>query len=959
MTQNITVFQLAKEFDIKALELIEKIKPLELKVKNHMSELTPAEVEKIRVFLNPPKSAEAAPKKKTVTRTKAKEKEPESAPPAVIKKAATPTMPTAPARAPIVITRTKKTTPVEEVAPTVIRRKAPSTEETTLETPTELGSPEAPLSMDESPVIEGSADMMASSEETFAPSSSAETETEVTSSSEVEAPVYEEVAPPTPVEAAAQVVSTVRRTSRFSVIRVVSPEPAVRNKPLIVEEAPAGAEKLYGRPKGASVPKTFSDPELARTGSSLIKAAEDEESRRKKTTTAPRREDELNFKSTDYLRRERVYQPKKKKLSIGQNQKKTQITTASAHKRVVEFDTDISVANFADQLAVKAYEVIKKLKALDIKQPDESEGLDDWMLDLATVQLVAAELNFEVRDETFDEESVLEAARAAEEGSQEPRSAVVTIMGHVDHGKTSLLDVIRRARVVDGEAGGITQHIGAYTISVGDAVKNLTSKKEGAKKDKKDRKDTKKAGAKISSVAAESLTFLDTPGHAAFTSMRARGASVTDIVVLVVSAVDGVMPQTKEAIEHAKAAEVPIIVAVNKMDLPDANPDRIRQQLSEFGLLSEEWGGETIFVPVSAKSGDGVDKLLEMIQIQAELLELTARSEGAAEGTIIEAKLDKGRGPVATVLIRAGTLKIGDYIVAGTQVGKVRALIDDKGVMVKSAGPSTPVEILGLGGVPEAGDILSSIEDERAAKQLVEHRQAQKRAESSGGASLEDLYARMTQGDLKDLPLIIKADVKGSAEAIQFALQKLPQDKVRLKILTASVGGITESDVLLASASKAIIFGFNVRPDNKSQAEAERRGVQIKAYSIIYDLINEVTKAMEGMLAPTFKETVMGRAEVRDVFNLSKSGTVAGCSVVKGKVQRANQIRLIRDGRVVYTGKLSGLKRFKDDAREVAEGFECGMSIENFNDIKQGDIIEAFSVESIAGVLGSAPSASA
>ncbi|MBS1984226.1 MAG: translation initiation factor IF-2 [Bdellovibrionales bacterium] len=956
MTQNISVFQLAKEFDIKALELIEKIKPLDLKIKNHMAELSPEQADQIRAFLNPPKAE--APKKKTVVRSKAKEKDAPKA--------------DAPAKPSVVITRTRAAAPQAEAeapASTVIRRKS--------------GAVDAPSASVEAPEAEVTAAPEAVAQElapesqfdeAASPEASAPDEAPVQSSmetaSEPEAAPVEEIAAVAPpevkeVSAAAATGGVVRRTSRFSVIRVVSPEPAVRARPLIVEEAPAGAEKTYGVRKGPSdktnVPKTFSDPELARTGSTLIRQQEDEETRKKKAAAGVRRDDDQVFKSTDYLRRERVYQPKKKKLSIGFAQKKASSTRAADHKRVVFFEDEISVADLADQMSVKVYDVMKKLRGLGVEQPDDAEGFDDWYIDLATAQLLAAEYQFELRDETFSEEAAIESAVGGDSANQEPRSAVVTIMGHVDHGKTSLLDIIRRARVVEGEAGGITQHIGAYTVRVADAVKNLSAKKDGggSKKDKAAAKAKAGKGAKVASgPVADSLTFLDTPGHAAFTSMRARGASVTDIVILVVSATDGVMPQTREAVDHAKAAGVPLIVAVNKMDLPDANPDRIRQQLSELGLVSEEWGGDTIFVPLSAKTGDGVDKLLEMIQIQAELLELKARATGLAEGTIIEAKLDKGRGPVATVLIKAGLLSVGDYVVAGTQTGKVRALIDDKGVNVKQAGPSTPVEILGLGAVPEAGDILTAISDEKMAKQLVEHRIEQKKAEA-GGASLEDLYARMSASDLKELPLIIKTDVKGSAEAIQFALQKLPQNKVRLKILSAAVGGISESDVLLASASKAVVVGFNVRPDSKSQNEAERRGVQIKTYTIIYDLIDDVTKAMEGLLAPTYKETVMGRAEVRNVFTITKVGAVAGCSVTKGKIQRSNSVRLIRDNRVIYTGKLSGLKRFKDDAREVAEGFECGISIENYNDIKTGDVIEAFTTEAIAGSLNEGPGASA
>jgi translation initiation factor IF-2 len=772
------------------------------------------------------------------------------------------------------------------------------------------------------------------------------------------------VAVPAPATTEAPAAPAGRRGPRYSIIRVVSGQMEAPKRSITVEEAPALKAKT-------SAPKTFTDPTLARTGSALI---EDEEARKKRSTLSPRTksDEELLFKSTDYLRRERVYQPKKKKISIGggmRSSSKSSTVQASAHKRVVEFDTRMSVEDLAGQLAVKSRDVVKKLESLGVEMPDEVDGHHDWYVEFETAQLVAGEFAFEARDVTFNEEAILEAETKTDEKDFKSRPPVVTIMGHVDHGKTSLLDTIRRARVAAGEAGGITQHIGAYTVKVSDAIKNLQNMSED-KKDKKEKKKEEKAPAKAAKKSKEKsaagggidlLTFLDTPGHAAFSSMRARGAKVTDIVILVVSAVDGVMPQTKEAVEHAKAAGVPLIVAVNKCDLPEANPDRIKQQLGDFGILPEEWGGETIFVNLSAKTGEGVDKLLEMLQIQAEVLDLKARSEGFAEGTIIEAKLDKGRGPLATVLIKSGVLKVGDYIVAGTQTGKVRALIDDKGAQVREAGPSTPVEILGLGGVPEAGEQLNAVTDERASKTLSEHRMELKKAEAEKAKSFtaEDLFARMASGDLRELAIILKSDVKGSAEAISAALLKLPQNKVRLKILSTGVGGVSESDVLLASASKALIVGFNVRPDNKAQAEAERRGVTIKSYSIIYELLDEITQAMEGLLAPTLKESVTGRLEVRNVFMITKVGQVAGCYVTKGKVARSNQVRLIRDGRVIYTGKISGLKRFKDDAKEVAEGFECGLSIEGYNDIKVGDNVESFAVESSVTKLTDGPTAQA
>jgi len=1014
MSETIKVFELAKELGLKALDLLEKLKPLDLKLKNHMADLSADQVERIKNYVSPP-AAEAPAAKKTVVRKKSSAaaasagaiagsrstivvKAKTSAPtsnesdsasaddvPEAVNAAPTPvTEKVAPHIEPVVSQATPVAVVPQSVAPT------PAVLTPTVPPPTSpSASASAPKPQMVSTVIPGR--RMGSSiivrreaapaviappkaedmilvpevapvvhEEQIAKSESASVE--VAQSQEVSAPVVADAPPP-------------RRGPRYSIIRVVSAQGDAPKRNITVEEAPANKNK------GSSAPKTFTDPALARSGSALI---EEEEARKKKSALASRtRSDEelMNFKSTDYLRRERVYQPKKKRISIGGRGASSKISTvqAGAHKRVVEFDTRLSVENLAEQLAIKVRDVSRKLEGLGIEMPDDCEGMHDWYLDFDTVQLVVTEFNYDAKDVSFDESELLEnAVEDDDDTSLSTRPPVVTIMGHVDHGKTSLLDTIRKARVASGEAGGITQHIGAYQIKVADAVKNLqalAAETVGAKKDKKKEekvsakavpaKATKKGKDKSATAAAaphvDIISFLDTPGHAAFSSMRARGAKVTDIVVLVVSAIDGVMPQTKEAVEHARAAGVPLIVAVNKCDLPEANPDRIKQQLGDLSIVPEEWGGDTIFVNLSAKTGEGVDKLLEMLQIQAEMLNLKARAEGPGEGSIVEAKLDKGRGPLATVLVKSGVLKVGDYIVAGTQGGKVRALIDDKGVQVKEAGPSKPVEILGLSGVPEAGDQVNVVADERDSKALIEHRMTLKKLESAHAKafSAEDLFARMASGELKELPMILKGDVKGSVEAIQSALMKLPQDKVRLKVLSTSVGGINESDVLLASASKAIIVGFNVRADNNAQGEAERRGVVIKAYSIIYELLDEITKAMEGLLSPTLKESIVGRLEVRNVFANSKVGQVAGCYVLKGKVLRSNQVRIIRDNRVIYTGKISGLKRFKDDAREVAEGFECGVSIENYNDIKVGDNIEAFSVESTASKLNDGPSAQA
>ena len=498
-----------------------------------------------------------------------------------------------------------------------------------------------------------------------------------------------------------------------------------------------------------------------------------------------------------------------------------------------------------------------------------------------------------------------------------PRPPVITIMGHVDHGKTSLLDYIRNTKVTLTEAGGITQHIGAYTVDVSGHV----------------------------------ITFLDTPGHEAFTAMRARGTQATDIAVLVVAADDGVMPQTIESINHAKAAKVPIIVAINKMDKENANPERIKQDLTAYNLVPEEWGGETIMVPVSALTGDGVDTLLEMILLQADVLQLRANPDRMAKGVIIEAKLDKARGPLATVLLRNGTLRVGDNVVVGTASGRVRAMINDRGERVDEAGPSMPVEVMGFSEVPTAGDDMIAISDDHLGRQVAQERTDKLRAAramNTQKVTLDNLFTQIDQGKNINLNLIIKADVQGSVEAVKQALEKLSNDKVKVRVLHSAVGAINKDDVNLASAFNAIIIGFNIRPDNNARATAEKEGVDIRLYRIIYQAIEDIEKATKGLLAPEFKENYLGRADVRSIFHITGAGTVAGCYVTDGKLQRNTQVRLLRDSVVIFEGKLSSLKRFKDDAKDVAAGFECGVSIEGYNDIKEGDVIECFVMEEVA-----------
>ncbi|WP_089970103.1 translation initiation factor IF-2 [Lihuaxuella thermophila] len=601
----------------------------------------------------------------------------------------------------------------------------------------------------------------------------------------------------------------------------------------------------------------------------------------------------------------------------GRNKKKQDKRQAPKEKQAPVLPKEITVSGpltvgeFAKLLRKEASEVIRKLILQGMMVTINQE------IDVDTMTLVAEEFGVtvhykeEIDESNFEEQEEIDAPEDLRE-----RPPVVTIMGHVDHGKTTLLDKIRHTNVTAGEAGGITQHIGAYQVEV----------------------DGKK------------ITFLDTPGHAAFTTMRARGARVTDITILVVAADDGVMPQTIEAINHAKAADVPIIVAVNKMDKPEANPDRVKQQLMEHGLVPEEWGGDTIFVPVSALKGEGIDDLLEMILLVAEVQELKANPNKRARGVVLEAELDKGRGAVATVLVQNGTLKVGDGVVVGNYFGKIRAMINDRGRRVKAAPPSMPVEILGLPDVPNAGDPFMVFEDEKKGRAIAEKRLAKAKEQERGATNrvtLDDLFKQIQEGEMKELNVIIKADVHGSAEAMKGSLEKIDVEGARVKIIHSGVGAITESDIILASASNAIIVGFNVRPEPNARAMAEQEKVDIRLHRVIYNAIEEIEAAMKGLLDPEYAEKVMGTAEVRQIFKVSKVGTIAGCYVTEGKVVRDGHIRLIRDGIVIHEGKLDTLKRFKDDVREVAQGYECGLTLENYNDIKEGDIIEVYVIEEV------------
>ena len=590
---------------------------------------------------------------------------------------------------------------------------------------------------------------------------------------------------------------------------------------------------------------------------------------------------------------------------------KLQLEIAKKAPTKVEIPDEISVGELASRMKKTGAEVVRALIRNKIMA-----SLSD-VIDYETAALIAMELGCKVEHEvvvTIEEKLIDDHEDAPED--LKPRSPVVVVMGHVDHGKTSLLDKIRNAHVAEGEAGGITQHIGAYQVEIG----------------------------------GKTITFLDTPGHEAFTSMRARGAMVTDVAILVVAADDGIMPQTIEAINHAKAAEIPIVVAINKMDKPGANPQNVKQQLTNYELLPEDWGGDTICCEVSARTGEGIDNLLEMVALTAEMRELRANPDRKAKGTVIEARLDKGRGPIATVLVQNGTLHSGDILIAGMTVGRVRTMINDKGQRLTEAGPSVPVEITGLRDAPNAGDIFNVVDDERMARELVEQRKEENKQATTGGerkVSLNDLFAQIKEGELKELTLIVKADVQGSVEAVKSSLEKLSNDEVRVRVIHGAVGAINESDIMLAATSNAIIVGFNVRPDAAARDSAARNGVDMRMYRVIYDCIQEISDALKGMLAPQFREVLTGHAEIRQTYHVSKVGTIAGCYMQDGKIVRSAGVRVVRDGIVVHEGELASLRRFKDDVKEVAEGYEFGCSIEKFNDLKEGDIIEAFVMEKI------------
>ncbi len=952
------VYELAKELGIDSLSLVDRLKTLEINVKNHMSELSDTDAEKARSSLKAGSAGKSEGKTAAKTATGAKKvvarravaAEPAAAPVAAKapaakeKEVATESKEAKPLRKRVTKAPPPKEVPVaapaakdEPSSSTVIRRRvlsdgATQTVTSTVSTVTGTESVAPPVQAKPEPIevqevsVQAHAPEAPEVSEEEIPTTVAETlsaepaKTETTTSTSGDT-----VETRTEVKSEGGKITTIRRIETTTL--TTSSSSSLKQKSLLrIIEQPKPAPKLAPKAAGVGVvakPGVVGDAKggfksdregfkFARVDKENLDRMAEEEARKrgpKAFDTVIKPED---VKFTDYRKKEMIFIPKKKKAPVGRDIKRTEITVAAAHKRVVEMGGTIKVSDLAAQMNLKTNDVIRKLMTMG------TMATMNQMIDIDTATLLANEFQFEVKNISFKEETYLEADEDKPEDLQ-LRPPVVTIMGHVDHGKTTLLDSIREANVAGGEAGGITQHIGAYTVV-----------KDG-----------------------KMITFIDTPGHEAFTSMRARGANVTDIVILVVSADDGVMPQTREALSHAKAAGVPIIVAVNKIDKPGANPEKIKQGLAELDLLAEDWGGETIYVPVSALQKTNIDKLLDSVLLVAEVQELKANPDTLARGVVLESRIEKGRGPVASVLVNRGTLRVGDVIVSGTQWGKVKAMTNHLGESVKEVKPGMAAEVLGLDGVPNAGEPIDAVKDEKAANTLVDHRTQMNRDKKSmsSKASMEDLFARAQAGLLKELKIVLKADVYGSVEAVKESLIKQSTDKVKVKVILAAAGGITESDVMLANASEAIIVGFNVRPETKARSIAEAEHIEIKCYSIIYELLDDVKLAMAGLLEKKKVEVYLGRAEVRQTFSVPKSGTIAGCFVVDGKLVRNAQVRLLRDSRVIFDGKLNSLKRFKDDAKEVAQGYECGMGIDGYNDVKVGDLIEAYQIDMVAQQL--------
>ena len=862
------IYELAREFNMTNTVLIEKIKEMGISVKSHMSALDDetAAMVKVELFSKKPEAIEEVRIKPTVIRRRKR-----SAP----KKAAI----------------EPSVQPEEEVLPETKPKAKPPLDKTPEEGKTPKVSPK-----------------------------DKKTEEKVADEGGAKKDVKEKVEKPSTLKAVTAKKKKVKKKEvAAKIIKLpTSPVEKTPRKIKTKDKKPETKVKIShqrGKPDTKVIPLKTDLPPKELKGKKRKKKPGEKEGDRKFF------EKKISFRKKAVVEAKDLYSKRRRgrkgrKIAKGKlvgTGQKTQITTAKAIKRRIKIDEAIVLSDLAKRMGIKAGEMIKAMMAMGVM------ATVNQTIDFDTAVLVASEFDYEVERATFEEEIVLKVEKDDPDKLLE-RYPVVTIMGHVDHGKTSLLDVIRKTRVTDIEAGGITQHIGAYDVKTDNGR----------------------------------IVFLDTPGHEAFTAMRARGAKMTDIVVLVVAADDGVMPQTIEAINHSKAAGVPIIVAVNKIDKANADTEKVYRELSEEGLTSEDWGGDTIFARVSAKQNTGIEELLEMILLQSEVLELKANPEKLAKGYVVESKIDPGRGAVATVLIQDGTLHAGDPVVCGIHYGKVRAMLNDMGVPVKSAGPSIPVEVIGLSGVPMAGDELIALSDEKSAKQVSMHRiqrQRSKELAKTSRLSLEKLYEKIQEGELKDLNIIIKADVHGSIEAIADSLTKLSNEEVKISVIHSATGTISESDISLAAVSDAIIIGFNVRPGLKVQAFANEENVDMRFYTIIYDVINDIKGAIVGMMSSTFEEKMLGSAEVREVFHVPKIGSIAGCHVTDGKIERGQLMRLVRDGVVSYEGKNSSLRRFKDDVKEVQSGYECGIGIENYNDIKVGDVIECYYLEEIKPAL--------
>jgi translation initiation factor IF-2 len=877
------VYELATEIGVGAIDLVEKLKTMGLNVRNHMASLTDEEVAKAKAAYESPQKSSSPVKKAVVRKVVKKESAPEEANPVVVEE------PKEEAPAVVVQAPVVAAAPVAPQAPqvpekqyiddrpkglTIVKRKTKAQKEEE--------DKKAQEAKEEAAAHAAAQQEAAQRDDGPAPASSYNTSRNAPAKKEY----YEE--------------------KRHTFTPVFIPEEKKKDES---QEKKAQDTRLFPRKPGEEpVEMTEEEKDKKRMGD--LAAAMGKKAG-KKDITMLRAEEELKFASG--LVGKAIYSPAKKKKMYSGPTQKTLITEVKESKRIVTINGSTTAEDLAHKLSQRFEAFANKMLELNLLvRPEDYIGVK-------LANQIASLYGYRVEDKAFNEEAVLNKVEGEDKSGFPTRNPIITIMGHVDHGKTSLLDYIRKAKVASGEAGGITQHIGAYSVP----VKNTM------------------------------LTFLDTPGHAAFAAMRQRGANVTDIVVLVVAADDGVMPQTVESIRFCKNANVPVIVAVNKIDKPSATPDKVKQGLMEFGLLPEEWGGETQYVHLSALTGQGVDDLLEAIQLQAEIMELRENPKGPAEGVVIESKIEVGRGPVATVLVQKGTLTKGDAIVVGETAGRARSLMDFSGKMLNSAGPSTPIQILGLETVPTPGDILNVVKNEREAQKIVDNRVNERKAVANASVeekkvSLEDFFATAqnnSEAEKKILKLIVRSDVQGSFEAIRSAVEQLGNSEVSVEVIGGGVGAITDNDVNLAASSKGFIFGFNMRPVTTARRIAEEKGVDIKTYSIIYELINDVTLALEGMLTPERIEKYIGRAQVRETFSIPKVGTIAGTAVIDGKIERGCNIRLLRDGKIIYDGRLSTLKRFKDEVKEVKNGYECGMALENFNDIRNEDLIEAYIME--------------